>query len=112
MDRSEEKRRKDRHETFMLLSMITQFGFHMLVPIALCFFVGYLLDRHFGTKYIAILLFFVGAMAGFRNIYVFATRSIKSHTEQNGVEQVQNNPEVSGQVYDMPMDNEEDTHEG
>lgn len=56
------------------LTLITQFGINMLVPIFLCFFAGYYLDKKLGTSYWMILLFFVGALAGFRNIYVFSRR--------------------------------------
>lgn len=54
--------------------MITQFGINMLVPIFLCTFVGIWLDKKLGTQWIMVVLFFVGAMAGARNIYVFAKR--------------------------------------
>ncbi len=44
----------------------------MIVPILLCTFVGIFLDRLFATSFIVIILFFLGAAAGFRNIYVLA----------------------------------------
>ena len=44
----------------------------MIVPILLCTFAGIFLDRLLGTSFIVIILFFLGAMAGFRNIYIFA----------------------------------------
>ena len=46
----------------------------MLVPIAMCFFGGLLLDRWLGTSFIAIVLFFVGAIAGGRNVYLLAKK--------------------------------------
>ncbi len=78
---SEEKKAKKREEkkqTVRLLSMISQFGINMLVPIFLCFFAGRWLDGHFGTTYWTVVLFFVGAIAGFRNVYVFAKRYFKN----------------------------------
>ena len=75
--------------------MITQFGINMVVPIALCSVAGYYLDRWLGTSCIVIILFFVGAVAGFRNIYIFSKRIFqqppeskkrgKSHEEVNSV---------------------------
>ncbi len=56
------------------LAMITQFGINMLVPIFLCSFLGIYLDGKFGTSFWMVLLFFVGALAGFRNVYLFAKR--------------------------------------
>lgn len=57
---------------FRALALITQFSINMLVPIFLCFFLGLFIDRKAGTSCWAILLFFVGAIAGFRNVYLFA----------------------------------------
>lgn len=56
------------------MALITQFGINMLVPIFLCFFAGMWLDNKFGTSFWMIVLFFVGAAAGFRNIYIQAKR--------------------------------------
>ena len=56
------------------LSMISQFTIHMLVPIGMCSYVGYLLDRKFDTSFWFILFFFVGALAGGRNIYQLARK--------------------------------------
>ncbi len=56
------------------MSLITQFGINMLVPIFLCSFAGIYIDRKFGTSYWMIILFFVGALAGARNIYLLARR--------------------------------------
>ena len=52
--------------------MITQFGINMLVPIFLCTFLGIYIDKKLGTSFIVIILFFIGAAAGFRNVYRFA----------------------------------------
>jgi F0F1-type ATP synthase assembly protein I len=54
--------------------MITQFGINMLVPIFICSFVGILLDKKLGTSWITVALFFVGALAGFTNVFRFAKR--------------------------------------
>lgn len=54
--------------------MIMQFGINMLVPIFLCSFVGMYLDRKFNTSFWMILLFFVGTLAGFTNVFRFARK--------------------------------------
>lgn len=56
------------------LVLVTQFGLDMLVPIVMCSFVGLWLDKKFGTSWIFVVLFFVGAIAGARNVYKFAKR--------------------------------------
>ena len=80
MDRSEEKKRKDRRTAVRLLSMVSQFAIMMLVPIVGCFFAGLWLDRHFGTQWCAIVLFFIGALAGFTNIYKLTREYTKENT--------------------------------
>ncbi len=68
------KRNSYNRSVYRSLAVITQFGISMLVPIFLCSFLGMYLDRKAGTSYIMIILFFVGALAGFRNIYIVAKR--------------------------------------
>ena len=65
---------RDNSKVVRLLSMITQFTIHMLVPICMCSYGGYLLDKKFGTSFWFVFLFFVGALAGGRNIYLLAKR--------------------------------------
>ncbi len=59
---------------YQALMMITQFGVNMLVPIFLCSFVGMFLDRKLGTSVWMVALFFVGALAGFTNVFRFARK--------------------------------------
>ena len=54
------------------LTQILQFGINMIVPILLCTFLGIFLDRFFHTSFLVIIMFFLGAAAGGRNVYVFA----------------------------------------
>lgn len=65
---------KYNRNVYHALMMISQFGINMLVPIFLCTFVGIAIDRKFDTSYWAVLLFFIGAAAGFRNVFRFAKK--------------------------------------
>ena len=65
---------KENSKIVRSLSMISQFTIHMLVPICMCSYVGYLIDKKLGTSFVFILLFFVGALAGGRNIYLLAIK--------------------------------------
>ncbi len=56
------------------LTLITQFSINMLVPIALCSFLGAFIDKKAGTSFWVVILFFIGAVAGFRNIFIFAKK--------------------------------------
>lgn len=59
---------------FRALTLITQFSINMLVPILMCTFLGIFIDKKAGTSFWVVILFFVGALAGFRNIYIFAKK--------------------------------------
>lgn len=65
---------KKRGNNFRILSYVTQFSINMLVPIFLCSFIGYYIDKKLGTNIFFIILFFVGAIAGARNIYILARK--------------------------------------
>ena len=56
------------------LVLFFQFGIDMLVPICMCSFVGWWLDKWFGTSWIFVAAFFVGAVAGATNVYKFARK--------------------------------------
>lgn len=59
---------------FRSLTLISQFAIHMLVPIFMCSFAGYWLDQKLQTSFLFILFFFVGAIAGGRNVFVLAKK--------------------------------------
>ena len=65
---------KDNSIIIRCLSMISQFAIHMLVPICMCSYLGYILDEKWNTDFMFIILFFVGALAGGRNVYRLAKK--------------------------------------
>ncbi len=69
-----EKRKKYDKSVYQSLTLVTHFGISMLVPIFLCTFLGIWLDQRLGTSFLMIIFFFVGALAGFRNVYILAKR--------------------------------------
>lgn len=68
------RNKKYKKSVYQSLAVITQFGINMLVPIFLCSFAGLFLDRKLGTAFWFVLLFFAGALAGFRNIFILAKK--------------------------------------
>ena len=70
------KKKVDR-QVFKSLTLISQFGINMLVPIGLMLWLGIWLDERFGTSWISVLCFFVGAIAGFQNVYKMAKEMMK-----------------------------------
>lgn len=69
MRRRQSPRQKYDRSVYRSLVLVTQFGINMLVPIGITSAAGIWLDRRFGTGFWTVLLFFVGAAAGARNIY-------------------------------------------
>lgn len=65
---------KDNSIIVRCLSMISQFTIHMLVPICMCSYLGYLIDKKVDTSFFFIIFFFIGALAGGRNIYLLARK--------------------------------------
>ena len=65
---------KDNSIIVRCLSMVSQFAINMLVPICMCSYVGYMLDERWDTDFMFIFLFFVGALAGGRNVYRLAKK--------------------------------------
>lgn len=82
------KRRSRRNHydksVYYSLTLVTQFGINMLVPIFLMSALGVYLDRKLGTSYIMIILFFAGAAAGAQNVYRMAKRIMdKKHSAED-----------------------------
>ena len=65
---------KYNRNVYQALTMITQFGINMLVPIFLCTFLGIFLDKRLDSSVFTVVLFFVGALAGFTNVFRFARK--------------------------------------
>ena len=86
-DQTGEKKVKYHRNVYRCLAMITQFGISMLVPIFLCSFLGIFLDRKFDTQFWMVLLFFVGAAAGFRNVYRMAKTIYEEKSEKDRYEE-------------------------
>ncbi len=77
------KRKKLGKGFYRSLALISQSGIHMLVPIGLMLWLGVWLDRRLGTYWLTILFFFLGALAGFQNIYRMAKKLMDSEKDMN-----------------------------
>lgn len=76
----------DRRVVMQSLAMVMQFGLNMIVPICLMTALGIWLDGKFGTSYITIILFVMGAVAGGQNIYRMAKSLYGSEEQDKGCE--------------------------
>lgn len=74
---------KYRKNVYDSLILITQFSINMLVPIGLCSLLGWYMDQKFGTVFLFIVFFFLGAIAGFRNVYRMAKKIFSEKSEKD-----------------------------
>ena len=65
---------KNNREVVQSFAMVMQFGINMLVPILACTLFGAWLGEKLNISWLAIPFFVIGALAGMRNVFVFARR--------------------------------------
>lgn len=70
-----------RKEVFRSLSLITQLGVSIMVPVFMCIVIGVLIDKYLGTETVLIFLF-LGICAGVRNAYILATGVLKENVKE------------------------------
>lgn len=58
-------------EVIRSLTLISQLGVSVMVPMFMCLGIGLLIDKHFNTS-TAVWLMFLGLAAGFRNAIILA----------------------------------------
>ena len=66
--------KKDNRQVIDALILVLQFGINMLVPIFMCCALGIWIGNKTGISWMMIPFFFVGALAGFTNIYKMARK--------------------------------------
>ena len=69
--------RKESNEVANTLVLIVQIGVTMLVPILMCSIGGAWLDHKFQTRWIGVLVFILGTIAGFQNVYRLVRKYLK-----------------------------------
>ena len=67
---------------YQSLVLVTQFGINMLVPLLLCSLAGVYIGKRCDIEWIVIPLFFLGALAGFRNIHIMAKKIYQQKEER------------------------------
>ena len=72
-----------RKEVFRSLTMVTQLGVSVMVPIFMCLFAGIFLDEHLSTGFFTIILLILGILAGGRNAYILAMNSIEREKKED-----------------------------
>ena len=69
--------KKESNEVANTLVLIVQIGVTMLVPILMCSIGGAWLDHKFQTRWIRVLGFILGTIAGFQNVYRLVRKYLK-----------------------------------
>ena len=81
-----ERSMKNNREVVQSFAMVMQFGINMLVPILACTLFGAWLGEKLNISWLAIPFFVIGALAGMRNVFIFARRIYqpKAHSDKDG----------------------------
>lgn len=74
---------KHKKSVLQSLVLVTQFGISMLVPILLCTLLGVWIGEKCNIPIISVPLFAIGALAGFRNVYIMAKKTYEDKDEGN-----------------------------
>lgn len=74
---------KFQKNVYQSFALVMQFGISMLVPICLCTGIGLYIGDKFEIDWIFIPLFFMGALAGFRNIYIMAKKVFEQESDRD-----------------------------
>ena len=82
MNKKKKGKNNDIKQVCDALVMVLQFGINMLVPIFICTFLGVWLGNKFDINWLAIPLFFGGAIAGGNNIYKMSKKFIESNDKK------------------------------
>ena len=65
------------------LTLITQFGINMIAPILMCTLLGVYIGKKYDMIIIVVPLFFIGALAGFSNIYRLAKKIFEQESDRD-----------------------------
>ena len=75
---------KNNREVVQSFAMVMQFGINMLVPILACTLFGAWLGEKVQISWLAIPFFVIGALAGMRNVFLFARRIYQPKEHSKG----------------------------
>ena len=78
---------KNNNEVFQSFAMVMQFGINMIVPIVACTLFGAWLGEKVNISWMALPFFIMGALAGMRNVFVFARRIYQPKNKTKGQRQ-------------------------
>lgn len=87
------------------ITMITQIGISMMVPIFLCVFLGLKLDEWLNTNFLVFVFLLLGIVTAFRNIYIL-TKSFYAKDKKREEEELRYYEEMKQQREKAKLKNE------
>ena len=74
---------KYKKNVYQSFAMVMQFGINMIAPILLCTLLGVYIGKKYDMIIIVVPLFFIGALAGFSNIYRLAKKIFEQESDRD-----------------------------
>ena len=74
---------KYRKNVYQSFTMVMQFGLNMIVPILMCTMLGVYIGEKYDILFIVAPLFFIGALAGVRNMYKMAKKIFEQESDRD-----------------------------
>lgn len=74
--------KKNNHDVFRALALLTQLGIGMIVPIVLCLFVGIWLDELLGTEIFIFIFLVLGILTAYKSLYDYTRPLLKGEKER------------------------------
>ncbi len=74
---------KYRKNVYQSFTMVMQFGLNMIVPILMCTMLGVYIGEKYDILFIVAPLFFIGALAGVRNMYKMAKKIYEQESDRD-----------------------------
>ena len=74
---------RKKQKVFQAFTMVIQFGLNMIVPIVMCTLFGVWIGEKYHMAAISVLLFLMGSVAGFRNIFIMAKKIYQDENKED-----------------------------
>ena len=78
--------KKEKRTIAYMISLVTQIGISMIVPILLCTFIGIYINKHIDKPIIVLIFIMIGCITSFRNVYVLIKSTFASDLKNENEE--------------------------
>ncbi len=90
------------------LALITQLGIMVITPIALCAFIGIMIDRAAGTNWIIFPFLALGAVAGITSVYKTVMKVVKQDEAEKAANRDPVVDKLMESLNETPYEGEDD----